>query len=93
MKNLFDNDDNKYIANLGHELKIGDSVEWITSGHTLIGKIIDFENDKVIVQTRGCRYIDEKELEEIKKKAKRQYKVAPHRLYLLVPKDTHKKTA
>lgn len=91
MKNLFDMDDKKYIAALGHELKINDKVEWITSGHTIIGKIIDFENDKVIVQTIGCRYKTEEELEIIKNKAKRQYKVAPHRLFQLVPKGYYNK--
>lgn len=93
MKNLFDSEDKKYIAALGHELKISDPVEWITSGHTMIGRIIDFENDKAIIQTTGCRYKTPEELEVIKNKAKRQYKVAPHRLFLLVPKDTYKKTA
>lgn len=91
MENLFETE--KYIAALGHELQIGNLVEWVTSGHTIIGRIIDFKDDKAIIQTSGCRYKTSEELEEIKKKAKRQYKVAPHRLFLLVQKDYYKKTA
>lgn len=91
MENLFEN--RKYIAALGHELEIGNIVEWVTSGHTIIGRIINFENDKAIIQTSGCRYKTSEELEEIKKKVKRQYKVASHRLFLMVPKDTYKKAS
>ena len=90
MENLFETE--KYIAALGYELEIGNNVEWDTSGYTLIGKIINFKNGKAIVQTIGCRYKSEQEFDEIKKKAKRQYKVAPHRLFLLVSKDYYKKT-
>lgn len=79
----------KYIAALGHELKLNNKVEWITCGHTIIGKIIDFENGKAVIQTLGCRYKNEEELDEIKKKVKKSYKVAPHRLFLLVPKGTY----
>lgn len=81
----------KYIAALGHELQVENKVEWITCGHTIIGKIISFEGEKADVQTLGCRYKTEEELEEIKKKVKRTYKVAPHRLFLLVPKGTYDK--
>ena len=91
MANLFETENKKYIAALGHELKPSDTVEWITSGHTMIGRILCFENDKAIIQTLGCRYKTPEELEVIKKKAKRQYKVAPHRLFQMVPKDTYKK--
>ena len=79
----------KHIANLGHELEIGNKVEFTTSGHTIIGKIIDFQDHKCVIQTTGCRYSTDEELEIIRNKAKRQYKVAPHRCYLLVPKGTY----
>ena len=46
----------KYISALGHELEIGNLIEWTTSGHTIIGRIIDFKDDKAIIQTSGCRY-------------------------------------
>lgn len=84
-------EETKYIAALGHELQIGNPVEWITCGRTIIGKITDFENSKVIIHTTGCRYKTDEELDEIKKKVKRTYKVAPHRLFLLVPKVTYDK--
>ena len=74
----------KYIANLGHELEVGNKVGFMTSGHYITGRIIGFENDKCVIQTTGCRYSTDEELKVIRKKAKRQYKIAPRRCYLLI---------
>lgn len=83
MENLFET--KVYYASLGQKLEVGNIVQWNTSGHTMIGRILNFENDKAFIQTCGCRYKTNEELEEIKRKAKRQYKVAPHRLFLCTP--------
>ena len=74
----------KYIANLGHELQLGDRVEFIVKKHHLIGKIIEFKNGKCVIETRACRYTDEEELAEIRRIAKRKYTIVPNRCYLLV---------
>lgn len=83
---LFPEETQEYIASLGHTLKIGDKVEWNSAGHILIGVITELKSGKCEIMTTGCRYLDEAELEAIKKKARRSYKVSPSKCFKLEPK-------
>ena len=73
------------ISALGHELKIGDLVEFESGGTTIIGEIIDIsEKEKVIVKPTGFRCQSKEEINDIKSKLKPKYTVNPKRCYLQV---------
>ena len=76
----------QYISYLGHNLEIGNKVKFFASDMTLRGNVIGFEKGKCIIQTTGCFYQTDEELEKIKSKARRQYRVNPSKCVLLVPK-------
>lgn len=76
----------KFISYLGTPLKENDIVKFTTSNMNLFGKITGFENEKVLVSTIGCQYKTPEELEFIKSKAKRSYKVNPKRCIKYIKK-------
>ena len=61
---------NEHIAALGHELKVGDYVEFCSLGHTIIAQIKDFVYDKAVCYPIGWRGEA-----EFKEKIRKQYKV------------------
>ena len=77
----------QFISYLGTEIKENDIVKFSTSNMNLFGKVSGFENEKVIVETKGCQYKTEEELEYIKSKAKKSYKVNPKRCIIYVKKQ------
>lgn len=80
------------ISYLGHELEVGNKVQFTTSGMTLIGTILEFnEKEKAVVKIQGCKYKTSEELEMIQSKVKREYKVNPGKCILLVPANTYNK--
>ena len=75
-----------YISYLNHPIYVGDIIKFQTSNMMLIGVIESFEKDKAIVKVNGCQYKTPEELEYIKSKAKRQYKVNPKRCIKCIKK-------
>ena len=60
----------KRYAYLGHELHIGDNVQFKSLGHTITGHIVDFIGDKVV-----CKPLGWNGEPEFRSKIKEQYKV------------------
>ena len=55
---------------LGHELKIGDNVQFKSLGHTITAHIVDFVGEKAI-----CKPLGWSGEPEFREKIKKQYKV------------------
>lgn len=60
----------KRYAYLGHELHIGDNVQFKSLGHTITGHIVDFIGDKAV-----CKPLGWNGESEFRNKIKNQYKV------------------
>lgn len=69
----------KFISYLGLPINENDIVKFTTSDIVLFGTVTGFDKEKVIVKTTGCKYKTQEELEYIKLKARKSYKVNPKR--------------
>lgn len=70
-----------HYAALGHELQIGNDVEFYSCGHTVIAHIIDFVGDKAV-----CKPIGWRGPAEFREKIRKQYKVLAKNCYLVTVK-------
>lgn len=68
----------KNISALGHELHVGDAVEFNSCGHTIIARVKEFAGEKSVCIPIGWRGEP-----EFRSQIKKQYKVLTRNCYLV----------